>query len=214
MFDPLGYRKSRQNYRNRTNTAEASLKGAIDFAREARESTGAGESSGIVIPDLLEPIYAYRAFAVNENGILSSPVASWARNRIFEPWKAHPAVCFGNQPYCAWNHLLHYRVLPGGQPETVPGENHSCGYYSVKSPSNTMGQHGEAYAIIAKVALWGKICEADKGYRSQYIYPVAFKMYTSILRDGNRWTAKEIGARVEQNYGAVYETGFKAFWNY
>lgn len=78
----------------------------------------------------------------------------------FRPGVRLEAVCpTGKDPPCA---------------KPCAGFGHGCGLYAVKKRSQLHVSYGtrDAPAIIARVALWGRVDEHELGYRGQYAYPL------------------------------------------
>lgn len=65
----------------------------------------------------------------------------------------------------------------------VPGEAHTCGFYSAKTMEHLMSMHYHQYDadysgmfhVVGQVANWGKVVEGTQGWRAQKSYPT--KLY-------------------------------------
>lgn len=64
--------------------------------------------------------------------------------------------------------------------DEVPGESCTCGFYSARTLNHLLGMAYPKYdserdgnfAVVGKVANWGKVIEASQGWRAQKSYPV------------------------------------------
>jgi len=71
-------------------------------------------------------------------------------------------------------------VAECGRCKDMPGESHTCGFYSAKHLEHlqSMGYHQYdsertgVFIVIGQVANWGKVIEGSQGWRSQKSYPV------------------------------------------
>lgn len=107
-----------------------------------------------MIPDLIEPIVAWRLWRIAGGGSLESvglPLR-WPEQ------EAVSAICpFG--PYHASSH-------------EAPVWSCSCGLYGVKRPEALAGALGSCGdLVLGLVSLWGRVIEAPHGYRAQFAAP-------------------------------------------
>ncbi len=72
---------------------------------------------------------------------------------------------------------------------------HGSGIYTLKEPEYALFHAGLPHGVLGRVAIWGDIIEHEKGYRSQYAYPIKL-----IEFPGQDWAAlgKEYGVPVIQ----------------
>jgi hypothetical protein len=91
---------------------------------------------------------------------------------------------FGNAPKlesASWAFYWTPRVKARAECERctdVPGETHSCGFYSAKTLDHLreMGyqrydEEGERVCVVGRLANWGKVIEGTQGWRAEYAYP-------------------------------------------
>lgn len=64
--------------------------------------------------------------------------------------------------------------------DNVPGNTHTCGFYSARDLEHLMSQGYHHYTehdgytrVVGQVANWGKVIECTRGWRAQYAYPVS-----------------------------------------
>lgn len=105
------------------------------------------------VPDMIEPIVAYRTWRVENEGRLRSLYADklsddWA---VWQPGEPYHAVC---------------------RRHDAPHRDCSCGVYAVKDLSNVATTSAIwSTLVVGEVALWGRIVEHERGYRAQYARP-------------------------------------------
>jgi hypothetical protein len=98
-------------------------------------------------------------------------LSSLLYRELWTPGSAHPARCRRTLAALPWGRLpLH----------DAPNVECRCGIYAVQTPSAALAyltseaRTGERppQRVIGTVALWGRIVEADRGWRAEFAYPV------------------------------------------
>ena len=106
------------------------------------------------MPERIEPITAWRAWkAFNDNGWKLKAIGSTG---TWEPKKAMEAVCNKNK-----------------QDHPAPGYGCECGIWSFNTLEDlvpVLAGYSEI-KIIGQVAIWGRVIECEKGFRSSHAYP-------------------------------------------
>lgn len=118
------------------------------------------------IPDYINPIVAYRAWNINEAGLLQS----CTNNTFVVPLEVQVAMCLSSAR-CGGN-------LTGT--DICPSEYCCCGIYAFKE-LNIGELSGQVYG---EVYLWGKIIPHKVGYRAQFAYPKRFYKMVADVRIG------------------------------
>lgn len=224
-----GYWRKRADYNRRADSARASLQGAIDYTRKGREAlaakhySGEGEGSGLsnftldeyeyTVPDLLEPIIAYRAWGVDREGYLQPTIYSPSpifgkESLIWRPKTPRPSRCWHNDMMADYRGTQFENYFDIAY-HSIPGEHCKCGYYAAKLFGNIMRPNCFDHVAVGKVALWGKVIKYSKGYRAEYAYPVEFKIEKLAYTTFNKHRADEVGHLVEEKYGALFRGSTK-----
>lgn len=127
-------------------------------------------------PDLATPIIGWRLWNVDDEGIRSYSCSAimWPKK---QPMKA---ICLNQSPS-----------------QHIPSRSCSCGIYAMRTPETLI----PSGAILAQVALWGRVLKHKDGYRAQYAYPVRF-----YLQDRRSWLERLLrkpinGMKGLQGYG-------------
>lgn len=140
--------------------------GPAPAGESAGESAGADAGEGRVIAG---EIIAWRAWRVSEDGYLLSLHVS---GFIWLPHRFPPSI----------NATRQFNIKP--TPPRIDGAG-VIGYYAYKSFDNLMEdvektKRWDARSllypptiVLGEVALWGDVIEHQKGYRSEYAYPVS-----------------------------------------
>lgn len=117
------------------------------------------------VPDGIEPISAYRAwtFSIERDRAYLFPLSSRSPSGFTE-WKG------ASSGWVTASCLI-------GDPDDVPSEDCSCGFYSVKDLEGAIDlasaihlfarQSGFDYVVLGRVLLSGKVIEHVTGYRAQ-----------------------------------------------
>lgn len=163
----------------------------------------------VVVPDLPEPIRAFRVFLpiLSEDG----PGALGSLNGyrwVFEETTVQEADCYLPTPMYGYAFgLTGHKPLPiatwpkscGDVPcrpfkngEENPHYGHGCGFYAAKNFEELasvylMDGKPNSY-LVGEVELWGKVYEYDRGYRAQFARPV-------VLYDNGRPEVQELARR-------------------
>lgn len=144
-----GYREAHQDDHRGAGAAKRARTLHITAATTGAE---AGDDPSVV-PDSIQPIVAWRGWALSE------------------------ATLTSNHDHHAWPHrrAITAKCSSYSQRHTAPQRSCGCGIYAVKHEPDIQthgGLHGGPYAW-GRVALWGKVEEAENGYRAQYAYPIS-----------------------------------------
>jgi hypothetical protein len=108
---------------------------------------------------------------------------------IAEGWRAWKVAMepppFGTAPklYSAtWDYYWAPRVKARAHCDIcddVPGETHTCGFYSAKSLEHLRSMGYQEYdpstgmvCVVGHLACWGKVIEGSQGWRAEYAYPM------------------------------------------
>lgn len=133
-------------------------------------------------PDVVGPIYAYRAW-----------------NLEYYRSKLRGSV--------GWRLMSHYNsaIWPARKPlvsrPSAPTLHNSCGIYAVDTPTRMLS--GTAYGIVA---LWGKVVVGETGFRASRAFPAAIVAGSEYLRGGLQDYGVPVFAPEElaQGYGSKY----------
>lgn len=114
------------------------------------------------IPFLTEPYRAYRCWKVN---IDKDPITlnSITYNIEWPIKEKMQADCMANEKWKIDN------------PHKTPNMSHKCGLYSVKEEFKEnldLWGRGKKNIVFGIVLIWGTVFEYEKGYLSQYAYPL------------------------------------------
>jgi len=129
------------------------------------------EALPAVVPDLVEPVEAWRVWRVGMSDgqiVLKSLFAG----SVWEPAVPLAAQC-GHRHRSWWRP---WRVKENAH--TVPDMDCSCGIYGVRTPAPALPYlEGPAFVcrserVIGRVALWGDVVECQGGWRASRAYPI------------------------------------------
>lgn len=144
-----GYRKTRKD--DHRGASPAGRSRTLHVSAAGTDSQ-AGDGSSLT-PDAIEPIVGFRGWSISYGGFLVSNGGSgdtWPAKRALKAtckYDAHPS----------------------------PSRKCMCGIYAVKAEPKMQvegGQHGGPYAW-GRVAIWGRVEEAEDGYRAEFAYPIS-----------------------------------------
>lgn len=126
------------------------------------------------VPDLVEPIRAWRAWSLSPQPyLLAQPqptdyLHSTNVPHVWTPRAQQPAECMNGGALARTGH-------------EPPHERCTCGYYALRTLGDVVelfirpSTHDPAgvfpHAVIGEVYLWGKVIAHELGYRAQYAYP-------------------------------------------
>jgi hypothetical protein len=118
-------------------------------------------AEAFAIPDVIEPITAWRAWALAE----ASDGAPELRPIIYsgETWPAGEVAQAKCPPHAASGHR-------------PPEADCSCGLYAVDGLDRLPAVTGRDVTVIGSVALWGTIVEHDSGFRAERAYPTTLRL--------------------------------------
>ena len=119
----------------------------------------------IIIPDLVEPIEAWRVWRF-AGGRLQSMYS-------ILPWEPREAF----KAHCAMRQVMPYfagvQRSPDARPlHDAPHDPCRCGIYASKLETQAVAMRNLETHVLGRVALWGKVIEYDKGYRAEFAYPL------------------------------------------
>lgn len=126
-------------------------------------------------------LYGWRGFFVYNPSFLTTTQTVWV------PGEKTEAVC---------------RV---GKDHLAPDLKCDCGVYAFSEPTQLQSQGYLGQSVYAKVALWGRVVECEKGFRAQYAYPV--HLYAATLTPASQ--LREL-AYIAHRYGCGFE--IKDIW--
>jgi hypothetical protein len=118
-------------------------------------------TAGFAIPDAIEPVIAWRAWALAE----ASDGAPELRPIIYsgETWPAREVARAKCPPHAANGHR-------------PPEVGCSCGLYAVDGLDRLPAVTGRDVTVIGSVSLWGAIVEHDSGFRAERAYPSTLRL--------------------------------------
>jgi hypothetical protein len=150
-----------------------------------------------VAPDAIEPAVGWRIWDVVElDGELRlCSLAFWS---IWLPGREATATC--RRSWVEGPGVL--------APHAAPAERCTCGIYGTRTAAHTLayargvGRRGDTvHRVVGRVSLWGRVVEADAGWRASHAYPAS--LYVPAARRkrllGNRSAlpVDEIAIRLE-----------------
>lgn len=106
-----------------------------------------------------EPIEAWRLWSV-EHGDAGPMLAAISEDGFVWPPEQKRAFCSASRPHFA------------------PHLDCTCGYWSLKEPEIAQRALYDDAGVVGRVKLWGRYCEFERGYRSEYAYPAELWLYT------------------------------------
>jgi hypothetical protein len=112
-------------------------------------------TAGDVLPDYIEPIVGWRAWAVVPGPLLASPVM---RRTVWQPRERFEAVCAARHE--------------------VPHPECRCGIYAAASREQLADLRYPEYnlavsdvVVVGEIKLWGGVIPGEQGWRAQFAYP-------------------------------------------
>lgn len=138
-----------------------------------------------------EPILAWRAFNIHTDpGLEYERLAAITRGRPAPPLDKAPwrLTSWGISPIISWpNHRLEAVCLRGFR-HTAPSPSCGCGMWGFREREQLLRAISPSLGTwaIARVHLWGRIVEQERGLRAQYAYPYeveCFNVDEEILRE-------------------------------
>lgn len=132
------------------------------------------ESNKVEMPDRITPIIGWRCWLIPSppSPLAEQGLYSANRQTIWKPGTEMRAECMNFQLRDAL-----------GSPHVSPCDLCTCGFYAVTDPKNVPWNIGDmpglGDVVVGRVALWGKVCIGERGYRAEFAYPVSF--FTSVL---------------------------------
>lgn len=144
-------------------------------------------AEGVIIPDLPEPITAYRAWGVYGMGTELAPLIRGFGATAWPVGAPLEAECFG------LSSGLHYESCDNVPSATNDGhKGHGCGIYGYKTLDDLRsGCRLEPPIVWGEVLLWGRVMEHAHGWRAQFGQIAA--IYTDPDPERARWLASETG---------------------
>jgi hypothetical protein len=131
-------------------------------------------SDAFEVPDLVEPVVGWRVWDVveHDNGVRLCSVAFEA---VWQPREPLRAECRRTRTMLAWSQLA---------PHEAPFALCACGVYAARSldlaarylsvsllPLLAGCRPRTVHRVIGRVALWGRVVEAEAGWRAGSAYP-------------------------------------------
>jgi hypothetical protein len=139
------------------------------FLDDLAKLTPAREKRAFSVPDLIQAVEGWRAWAVSSTpprygGVPVLRSVSYAEH-FWPPRSPMQAVC---------NRRKH------NDAEVIPVEGCSCGFYSAKTLNHLLKMRYHRYDadasgffhVVGQVANWGKVIEGTQGWRAAISYPV------------------------------------------
>lgn len=216
LFTAIAGRIQRGHRRNKANNHRGAADGAGSIATAsttpqpfegasrtvssgtATEDPGEGPS-GSLAPDLIEPLVGFRAWQVDEHGVLHSCM----RSSVWLPRKPLRAKC-----------LFNPGVRVTHEPLIVPHDGCTCGVYAVKHEFGMQFGADVKAHVWGTVKLWGKVVDGERGYRAEYAYPADLVLiWDRMMWDGSttrgmpRDKAEQLRAMIQENYGVPVRLG-------
>jgi len=150
--------------------APAEQRTAVAIATDICEAPPFEVCGRLCAPDAIEPVVGWRLWlVVADGGYL------WLESVLHaERWSPHRslgAVCRSPR-----------RRVRAGTPtapvHAAPEENCACGIYAASEPTTLApyldGGHarrGAVARVLGRVSIWGRVIEAERGWRGEYAYP-------------------------------------------
>lgn len=120
------------------------------------------------------PLIGYRGWEIDKDHVLRS----LNDKRVWIPRMATEAKC--------------------DQPHPVPARECTCGWYAYREAANAEG------ALRGEVALWGRVVAHERGWRSQFAYPLSLwadpGLEASVLYGASRVYGCRVGIRPMDKY--------------
>jgi hypothetical protein len=169
-------RRSRVQHRDTGKRGAPGGSGAGEGATEGGgpgEAPRAGEDARVRVPDLPEPIVAYRAWRRLGKHLASALGGS----DIWRPEEPLRARCLGGlygPPLWRRGPMSFDYVEPEPPPHRSPALQCGCGIYGYKTAAHmeqTMGSLRSANIIVGEVLLWGRVFEHEEGWRGEFARP-------------------------------------------
>ncbi len=132
----------------------------------------------------VEAITGWRSWHAYEESLVEEVLADLLRRREFPetpPKLKRFTLSSGNSSTWPGKRVRMEAVCSRDWPHIAPDPDCCCGIYAYKEPRFD-GTYG---FILGKVHLWGRLVEAQHGYRAQYAYPAELwaPMLTAVGRD-------------------------------
>jgi hypothetical protein len=156
-----------------------------------------------VVPDFIEPVVGWRVWDVIElDGRLRlCSLAFWS---IWLPGCEATATCRRN-----------WVENPGAlAPHAAPAEHCTCGLYGTRTLVHTLtysrsvgNRNDTVHRVVGRVSLWGRVVEAEAGWRASHGYPAALFVprATQSRRRARATVPVERIARELRDYGVPVE---------
>ncbi len=154
--------------------------------------------AGVHAPDYVEPTVGWRAWEVVESdGVLQLSSLRYAG--IWEPGTEVAATCRRSLAYLPWGRMpIH----------TAPASDCVCGIYGAVKVEHARpflwvaGSEAAAYRVVGRVSLWGRVVQAQFGWRAEFGYPEhlyvpATTHYARLGWRRRRLRAEEVASELE-----------------
>jgi hypothetical protein len=166
--------------------------------------------AGLRAPDYVEPLVGWRVWDVVESeGRLR--LSSLCFRTIWQPRRPTAGLCRRSLVNVAFSRLPDH---------LAPNERCSCGIYATRAGTRAAPYLSRLFRsgpnvvhrVLGRVALWGTVVEASRGWRAAYAYPVALYVpdtggVVRSLFSGMRRTAVSVEVIAEElrDYGVAVE---------
>ena len=141
------------------------------------------------VPDLFEPIIAWRVFQIGERGLLYGINVTM----MVEPMQPMRAHCF------RVGSIAHF-VNADAEFVGAPARYCVCGVYAFKNKKDAAGYRPQRSGlsffgwdnettVVCTVKLWGRVIEHETGYRAEFAYPERFYLDSKSQKFSNQLTS-------------------------
>lgn len=122
----------------------------------------------VEVPDRIGTVQGFRGWQWDYQRYFQGcgHLRSMTRHTIWTPGQVTRAVCGGNA-----DPNMNGDVAVGFTHQS-PNEKCKCGIYMLNSLEDVIDYFG--FNVYGKVAGWGKVVEAENGFRVEYCYPLEF----------------------------------------
>lgn len=114
------------------------------------------------------PFVGYRAWGLQRVYPTGAVLTSFYDGATWTPRQRFEGGCVESVPSQQMRYMSTYKPDPFSHCASVPALGHTCGVYALKGDVQI---GGDTLYAVGEVYLWGRVIDAEYGYRAQYAYP-------------------------------------------